>query len=165
MKTTFVVYAENLRPEELVGILEQLGRGDRKAAAPKAPEQFGYVVVNTMSPKFRQQISKFLGLVPPRSSPGKSKAPLGVDVRKPLEDGTAADVERALKERELARSKVKPEAGKPVRQVLVLAYNEDKSPARPRAAQSKEVKQFRESLTARQAGTLQVVLVLVRDNV
>jgi hypothetical protein len=166
VKTTLVIYAENLKPDELIGILEQLGQADRKAATPKAPAQFGYVVVNSMSPAFRQRISKFLDNPPSRTSNGKSKGPLGVDIRKPVGEGTAAEVERKMKERDLARTQVKPGPGTaPVRQVLVLAYNEDKSPVHPRAAHSREVKQFRESRPQLQPGTLQVVLVLLRDSV
>jgi hypothetical protein len=162
LRTTFLIYAENLKPEELVTIFEQLGAADRKAATSRGPEQFGYFVVNAMSPKLRQQIAKFLDVPPGRSA--KSKVPLGVDVRKPVGEGTADEVERKLKERELARTNVQP-AKSGVRQMLVLAYNEDKTPVDPRAAHSKPVKQFRENRAERQPGTLQMVLVLSRDNV
>jgi hypothetical protein len=120
LRTNFVLYTENHKPEELLAILQHLGRLDRTppGKAP-GPHQFSYLVVNAMTRSLRQQVVRFVG-----------KDPVG---------------------------KVS------LRQALVLAYNADNSPVRPRPGLSREVKQFRKLRGERLPNTLQVILVLRRE--
>jgi hypothetical protein len=159
-RTKFVIYAENLKPEELVSLMERLALSDRMTAArSKGREQFGVVLVNSLPPHAQRQLGRFLDGPAPPKAPARGKGPLGVDLRKPLSEGTARQVITSLKDRR------KPAEKAGTRQVLVLAYNEDNSPVHRRASLSKEVKQFRAARQDRLPGTLQVVLVLSRDTV
>jgi hypothetical protein len=72
--TSYVLYAENLSPEELAQLLEQLGRsvnpaaqGGRKEAAVEQ------VVVDLMTEEHRQKLSKLLGVLPVTLEPAKKK--------------------------------------------------------------------------------------------
>jgi hypothetical protein len=58
----------------------------------------------------------------------------------------------------------KPAPPRPEKLVLVLAYYENNSPIHPRINRSREVQQFRVRRRALQPGTVQIVLVLSREN-
>jgi hypothetical protein len=74
-KTEIVVYAENLRAEELAEILGQLGTSETSKSA--AERQFASVHVETMTPEHRDRVAKLFGMdskqlqPPPRGDLGK----------------------------------------------------------------------------------------------
>jgi hypothetical protein len=126
-KPNLALYAENLKPDEVVAIFHQLARAEQKAAAAdKAPPPSGLLLVTAMTVKLRQQVAKLLpaGTTPPP----------------------------------------KPPAAQSRRSVLVVPFFEEDAPFPPRAAHSREVKQYRSGRTKPQVGTVQVVLELLRDN-
>jgi hypothetical protein len=126
-KPNLALYAENLKPGEVVAIFHQLARTEQKAAAAgKTPVPSGLLLVTGMTAKLRQQVAKLLpaGTVPPP----------------------------------------KPPAAGSRRSVLVVPYFEDDAPFPPRAAHSREVKQYRAGRAKPQPGTVQLVLELLRDN-
>jgi hypothetical protein len=149
LKTHIVVYTEALTPDELVRLLSQLAQEDRKAEAKKRGDgQFQNVVLTRMSKDDRKELSDLLGVDPQKMQTPKVNAPLGVDPRKPLSEGTADQILETLKGG-------KTTARGPERLALVLPYN----PVRPRAG-SVELKRFLESLRQPHPGTIQLLLVL-----
>jgi anti-sigma factor RsiW len=157
-KTNYVLYTENVTPEELLKALQEINEDDQKAEAKRRGDgEFDLLVLNRMATTDHQELSRLLGVDPTKLQPAKSKAPLGVDIRKPLAERTAEQVVQSLQGNGPAR----PEPGKPAlrgpeRLALVLAYN----PVRPRPAQSKEVKAFLDSRQELRPGTLQMLVVL-----
>ncbi len=154
--TNYVLYLENVTPEELIRFLQQLSDEDRKLAGGKAlEEQIDRLVLTRMTEKQRKDLSSLLG-IDPMPSPSSSKGPLGTDPSKPLSDQTARQLGLAL----AGQGTPRPEAGKkpvmpPERFALVLAYN----PVRP-APGSEEIKRFLDSRKPARPGSLHVLLVL-----
>ncbi|HXG10356.1 MAG TPA: zf-HC2 domain-containing protein [Gemmataceae bacterium] len=153
-KTNYVIYLEDVTPDELVRVLEQLGAEDRKAEA--GPRQFTQLVAASLNEADRKEISQLLSVDPRQLTP-RSQALPGVDLRKPLAETTGDQVAQALtKQGGVPRPEPgKPAAKAPERLALALAYN----PVRPRSG-SAEVKRFLESRKPPREGTLQVLLVL-----
>jgi hypothetical protein len=158
LRTNFVLYAEDLLPDELAAILHQVGGEDRKAAAKhKGEAQFDGFVVTHMGEDDRKELSKLLGVEPRQMQTPHPGAPLGLDPKKPLSEVTAEQVAQALSGQ---GSSSRPEAGKPAAKApehlaLVLPYN----PVGPRPG-SPEVKRFLDSRKPPRSGTVQVLLVL-----
>jgi hypothetical protein len=147
LRTNFVVYAEDLPPEQLAGILHQAGSEDKKADARH--RAFDGLVVTRLSKGDRQELSTLLGIDPrqvPESRP---------DPRKPLSEKTAEQVTRALAK---PPGTARAETGKPKpaeHLAMVLPYN----PVRPRPG-SAEVKRFLDGRKPPRPGSVQVLLVL-----
>jgi hypothetical protein len=158
LKTNFVLYAEDLLPEELTAILQQAGSEDRKAAARhKAEPQFDGFVVTPMGDDDRKELSKLLGVEPRQMQTPHAGAPLGLDPKKPLSEVTAEQVAQALAgQGSSSHSEAsKPAAKAPEHLALVLPYN----PVGPRPG-SPEVKHFLDSRKPPRSRTVQVLLVL-----
>jgi hypothetical protein len=162
IKTKFVIYGENLHPAELVAVLQDLDKADGQAVAKnKSAPQFSMLMVRSLYPAERRQISRFLG-VPPRTKktpgtatvPTPGAGPVGAQPKPPdkLKKGAPAPP-----------SQTKPSPRPAERLALVLAYNENNSPVHPRIHMSSEVKQFRAHRLPFQPGTVQVILVLSRE--
>jgi hypothetical protein len=65
LKTNFVLYAEDLTPEELTGILEQVSTEDKKAEARhRGDGQFDALVLAHMNKDDRTELSQLLGVDP-----------------------------------------------------------------------------------------------------
>lgn len=156
-RTNYVLYIENLTPEELTRLLRQIGGEDRKMSGGKATEtQIDRLVLTRMTARQRKDLSTILGLDPTVTVPAAT-GPLGTDPRKPLADVTAQQLALALAGQ---GGTPRPEAGKtpekpPEQFALVLAYN----PVRP-APGSAEIKRFLDSRKPTRPGTVRVLLVL-----
>jgi hypothetical protein len=154
LQTNFVLYAEDLLPEELAAILQQVGSDDRKAESKrKGDGLFDGLVVTRMTKDDRKELSTLLGVDPRQVQSPRAGTPLGVDPKKPLSEMTAEQVAQALT---TSRSEANRSSGKaPEHLAVVLPYN----PVRPRPG-SAEVKRFLESRRPPRIGTVQVLLVL-----
>jgi hypothetical protein len=158
--THYVLFVEDVTPEEMTKILEAIGVEDKKAeAAKKGSGQFGRLFVLGMTNDDHEELRKLLGADPVKFGP-PPKGPLGVDLRKPVSTKTASELSDALSGKGVPR----PVAGKPAgvpltRQAIVVSYN----PVRPPKS-SKEVQQFLENRSPKRAGTLQILLVLRANN-
>jgi hypothetical protein len=156
-RTNYILYIENLTPEELTRFVQQIGVEDRKSSAGKPAEaQIDRLVLTRMTAQQRKELSTLLGIDPTTTAPS-ANGPLGTDLRKPLSDLTAQQLSRALAGQ---GGTPRPEAGKPAVKppdhfALVLAYN----PVRP-APGSEEIKRFLESRKPARLGTIRVLLVL-----
>jgi hypothetical protein len=130
-KITYVVYAENLRPEELTAILEQVGHVGRVDSA----------LLNPMSAQDRGRLAKMLGVtvasLQPISGP---KFPLLEAIEGPDRDKGKGD------------SKAGPAPKQAGGYAVVLAQAGIRSP--------NEVRRFLNSRRAFRPGTVQVYLVL-----
>jgi hypothetical protein len=130
-KTTYVVYAENLRPEELTAILEQVGHGGRVES----------VLLNPMSAHDRGRLAKTLGVtvasLQPVSGP---KIPLLEAIEGPDRDKGKGG------------NKAEPAPREAGGYAVVLAQSG--------ANNLREVRQFLNSRRAYRPGTVQVYLVL-----
>ena len=158
IKTNFVLYVEDVTPEELVQLFQSAAAEDRKAEKTKKDDgQFEAVVINAMTDADHVELCKLLGLKGVRKLPDPPSGPLGSDVRKPLADKTADDIAKSL----AGQGGVpRPEAGKPAgkapeRLALVMPYN----PVRPRP-DSPEIKRFLAGRKPFKPGTVHVLLVL-----
>ena len=156
-RTNYVLYIENVTPEELTRFVQQIGVADRKISSGKPAEaQIDRLVLTRMTAQQRKELSTLLGIDPTTTAPAAT-GPLGTDPRKPLSDLTAQQLGQALAGQ---GGTPRPEAGKPAVKppehfALVLAYN----PVRP-APGSEEIKRFLESRKPARSGTIRVLLVL-----
>jgi hypothetical protein len=157
IKTNFVLYVEDMTPDELVQLFRDAAGEDRKAEKlKKGDAQFEAVVINTMAEADREELCKLLG-VKGKKLPDPPTSPLGVDIRKPISEKTGEDITKSL----TGQGGVpRPEPGKitakpPERLALVMPYN----PVRPRP-DSPEVKRFLANRKPPRAGTVHVLLVL-----
>src|SRR5262249_17681729 len=141
IKTNFVLYVEDVAPEELLKALRQVASDDRSAEVKrKGDGQFDSIVLNRMTDGDREELCKLLG-VKAKKLPEMAPAtgPLGTDVRKPVTDKTGDDITKAL----TGQGGVpRPDLGKPPvklpeRLALAMPYN----PERPRP-ESAEIKRF-----------------------
>jgi hypothetical protein len=128
-KPNLTLYSENVTPDEVVNLFQQLAKAEQTAAArSKVASPSAFLVATDLPDKIRQQAAKFLRIPPG----GKSPPP-------------------------------KPPAAGSGRSLLVVPYFEEDAPFPPRAARSKEVQQYRSGRAKPLPGTVQVVLVLLRD--
>jgi hypothetical protein len=157
IKTNFVLYVEDITPEELVQLFRDAAGEDRRAEkVKKGDTQLEALVINTMADADREELCKLLG-VKGKKLPDPPTGPLGVDIRKPISEKTGDDITKSLTGQ---GGLPRPESGKitgkpPERLALVMPYN----PVRPRP-DSPEVKRFLASRKPPRAGTMQVLLVL-----
>jgi hypothetical protein len=156
LRTNYVLYAENVTPEEVERVLRQVSREDKTDPKKKGDGLLERAVLSRLKPADHAELAKLLGEDLSRQEP-RPTGPLGVDVRKPLSEQTAEQVKRALE----GQGTPRPEPGKPVakgpeRLAILLPYN----PVRPRPASSKEVKVFLDGRQDVRPGTVQVLLVL-----
>ncbi len=95
LPANYVLYTEDLTPDELAPLLQQLGAEDKKAAEKKPAEgAFDALVVHPMSENDHKVLKKLMGVDPTQVAPPKETA--GVDPRKPLADQTGAQVAATL---------------------------------------------------------------------
>lgn len=149
-KTNYLVFAEDVTPEDLAAVLHEANVLDHKGKASEA--QLADLVVTRLSKDHRKLLSDLLG-VDPIAVPPRAAGPLGTDPHKPLPELTAGQVADAL-----SGSPGKSPAGAarpPARQALALAYNAE----RPRTG-SAEVRRFLDSRKPPRPGTLQILLIL-----
>ncbi len=149
-KTNYVLYLNNVMPEELTELLRQLEIEDRKAKGPE--QQFKAVVVRGMTRQDHKELTDLLGVDPGLIAP-QGTGPLGTDPRRSVADDTANQIVRVMDE-------PRPEPGKPaVRQTeyqtLALSYN----PVRPTKG-APEIKHFLDGRKPPRPGSIQVLLVL-----
>jgi len=152
-RVNYVLYVEDVTPEELTRLLRQIAAEDRKSAAGKPAEaQIDRLVLARMTARHRKELSVLLGVDPAIPIPSAA-GPLGADPRKSLADATARQVGQALSGQGVT---LRPESGKPPEHIaLVLAYNL----VRPSPG-SDEIKHFLEGRKPVRAGTLRALLVL-----
>jgi hypothetical protein len=159
IKTNFVLYVEDVMPDELLKALRQVALDDRNAEAKKKGDgQFDSIVLNRMTDGDREELCKLLGLkVKKLPDVAPPTGPLGTDVRKPVADKTGDDITKAL----TGQGGVpRPDPGKqpvkaPERLALAMPYN----PARPRP-ESAEIKRFLTNRKAARPGAVQLLLVV-----
>jgi hypothetical protein len=156
-RTNYVVYIENLTPDELAHFVQRLGAEDKKSAGSKPLElQFDRLVLTRMTAEHHKELTTLIGVDPTVSEPA-AKGPLGIDPRQPLPDLTARQVGQALAGQ---GGTPRPDAGKsaakgPEHFALVLAYNPVRS-----SPSSPEIKQFLEGRKRAKPGAIRVLLVL-----
>lgn len=154
-RTDLALYTESLTARELSSFLEQLGEEDAEAAGDGA--QFGTLAVSRLTEEDRVNLSILLG-IDPAQLPSLNSAPLGVDIRQPLEDSTANDLTKAL----LGQGKPRPLPGQPVikpkipRTAVVVPLH----PEATRAEQSKEIHRFLDSRKDHPLAAVPVLLIL-----
>lgn len=156
-RTNYVLYVENVTPDELIRFVRQIGAEDRKSAAGKPAEQrIDRLVLTRMTAQHRKELSTLLG-VDPSITLMRATERSGADPRKPLAELTAHQVEKALAgQGGTPRPKASvPSAKRTESFVLVLPYN----PVRPTPG-SEEIKLFLEKRKPARAGTIRVLIVL-----
>jgi hypothetical protein len=156
-RTNYVLYLENVTPEELTRFVQQIGVEDRKSAAGKAAEmRIDRLVLTRMSAQHRKELSTLLGVDPTTTSPRATQAVV-VDSRKTPSDSTAKQGKQgSAGPGSGPKSQSNKSTPKPSEHlVLVLPYN----PVRPSPG-SEEIKRFLEERKPARAATIRVLLVL-----
>lgn len=76
LRTNYLVYLEDMTPEELTVFLKRIGAVDRKAAARKPAEaQFDRLVLTAITPKDRKELVVLLGIDPTVKKPESQGSP------------------------------------------------------------------------------------------
>ncbi len=157
-RTNYVLYMENITPEELTRFVQQIGAEDRKSTADKknVDAQIDYLVLTRLTAGARKELATLLGVDPIPMAPSVT-GPLGADPRSSLSEATAHPVGQTwARQGEPPQPEPGKAEAKPSEQVaLVLTYN----PARPSAG-SEEIKHFLEGRKPGRTGALRIFLVL-----
>ena len=144
--TELMIFTEALTADDVAQLLASLGAGDAKGGAG----EFETVVAAPFLPADLSRLGRLLGV--PNVLPKPANGKQGVDIRKPLPEGTANHVAATLTK--MGTGSVTPP--KPEKVAVVVAY----SPMNPRPAASKEIKQFLDRRGQRQAHAKPLMLVL-----
>jgi hypothetical protein len=148
----YMVYLENVSPEIIAKVVENLRSIDKRAEqAKKGDTQFGSVLVLPLDEAGRKRLANSLGVPPSSLVPGKVKKPdprAKVDPTQPI----AKETEKALDKLATGQGRG---AGKDPTAVVLVAV-----PHRNRVSISKEVKAHLDSRTGAQADHINVVFFL-----
>jgi hypothetical protein len=155
--TDYVLFTENVKPEEVLDVLKQVAEQDRRLEARKGKAQFQDLLVNAVSARDHDLLKKVLGVDPTQLPAAKPTAPLGLDVRKPIAMGAADAIVRNL---EGKGGVPRPQPGKPAvkapeRLVVVGTCN----PIHPNP-KSSEIKRFLDNRKQRNDDTMQMLMIL-----
>jgi hypothetical protein len=155
LRTNYVIYLEDLLPQELAGLMDAAIREDQRVARKTFERQFDRMVLTRMSPQDHKELSTLLGTDPTEAPP--TRGTLTSDPRKPLADLTARQVADSLAGQ---GGNPRPAEGASAaapgeRLAVVLAYN----PVRPHA-NSTEVQRFLRARKSPRPGSLRILLVL-----
>lgn len=131
----YAVFIDAITIEDLAKVLQALTVGERR------PDE--KLFVSPLWPTDTRDLQNLLGTDPFPGSLGRPRSPAGVDVRKPVSDGTATQVLQTLANTGDQRS------------ALMLAY-----PPLKTSLVSKEMKQYLDGRKPRPAGALAVYLVI-----
>jgi hypothetical protein len=137
----YLVYAENIRPQELEALLWQLADEPKNPSVRKGT--FESMLVTTLSGEDRQKLSGLLGVHPSK-------------LKGPARPGDAALFENKIIEAPKDRTKAAPAvpAPQPDRYALIMAGD------RGTGVASSEVRRFFASRQQQRPGTMQVLLVI-----
>jgi anti-sigma factor RsiW len=155
--TDYVLFTENVKPEEVLDVLKQVADQDRRLEARKGKPQFQDLLVNGVSARDHDLLKNILGVDPTQLPAAKPTAPLGLDVRKPIAMGAADAIVRNL---EGKGGVPRPQPGKPAvkapeRLVVVGTCN----PIHPNP-KSKEIQRFLDNRKQRNDDTMQMLMIL-----
>jgi anti-sigma factor RsiW len=144
--TSYLLYAENVRPDELAALLAGLAaNGQTPAALP-----IDSVLVSAMSNDQRRQVADLLGVGPDKLGPPPPRPRAADEPMPPLTDVIIPAPKDTGKARPAPKLPPAPE-----REALVVAYESGSNPLA-----SAEVRRFLQNRRPQMPGTLQVVLVL-----
>lgn len=146
LPTELVIFTEALTPDEVAQLLKALGAEDVKSGAG----EFDTVVAAPFLPADLTRLGHLLGV--PNVLPKFTKGKDGVDIRKPLPEGTANHVAATLAK--MGSTSAPPP--KPEKVAVVVAY----SPMNSHPTASKEIKQFLDRRGERSADAKPLMLVL-----
>jgi len=143
--TELMIFTEALTPDEVAQFMAALGAEDKKGAG-----QFDTLVAAPFLGEDLVKLGKLLGV--PNVTSKLPKAKTGMDIRKPLPEGTADHVAASLS----GMGGSSPTPPKAERMAVVVAY----SPANANPAASREIKQFVERRGDRKPDAKPLMLVL-----
>jgi hypothetical protein len=154
LPTAYVLFLEDLTPEELARALQLLGAEDRKQAARRTEDGvFGKLLVNPLAASDEKELARLLGIDPAQLAPRK-KAEL--DLRKPISSLTEEEVIQSLAGQGVPRPGTTPKSVERVGLVISAAR---------RPGPSRETQQFLDTRREPRPGTVQVLLVLRLPNI
>jgi anti-sigma factor RsiW len=147
LPTDYALYIENVTPEKVFSVLEQMSKSEKGAGNRPAKVSVKSIVINGMSPENHNRLRRLLGTDPTRQTPRKSNPSMASEDSVSLTKKTENQVTKLLQKRKILAQLDEPMA--------IVVENKRFS-----STKSAEVKQF---LSARQKprdGTIQVLLVL-----
>ncbi len=144
-KTDVVVFLENVKPETLVELLQQVGNEDRMGD----PHFEGAVVVKELARWDRKDLMDLLGIDPLVNRPSPIRKQ-GVDIRREFPEQTAREVVAALDGKGVPRP-----GSEPRHHAFVSHFPATKN-------RSTELTRFLELRQPVKSGTLQVLLLVIR---
>jgi len=160
LKTDYLLYGENVAPEDVVTALRQVAIDERKAEAgrrgPKQPGQFQNVLVDGISPDDYRLLKRVLDVDLSKPDGGQRNTRPGIDPLKPLAARTADDVVRSLKGQGTPRPEPCKSMSKAPEGLLVVSTCNPIHPD-PKVPQ---VQRFLNSRKDRLPGTMQILVVL-----
>jgi len=141
-----MIFTEVLTPDEVTQLLTAVGAEDTKRAGD-GPTEFDALVAAPFLTADLTKLSRLLGvpILEPKAATGKA----GVDIRKPLPEGTASQLANSLAKLGSGAPKAEPVA-------VVVSY----APTNPTPTASREIKQFLDRRGDRKAGAKPLMLVL-----
>jgi hypothetical protein len=144
--TEVMIFTEALTPDEVAQLLTSLGAEDQKSGAG----EFSTLVAAPFLPADLEKLGKALGV--PNVLPKPAKGKEGVDIRKPLPQGTADHVAATLSGMGTTVPRPRPQE----KLAMVVAY----SPMNANPSASKEIKQFLDRRGERASNAKPLMLVL-----
>lgn len=149
-KPAYLFYMENLRPEDIVALVDQIRKEDVKAEKKKRRSSVLFeaepnLIAGQLTREHRGLLATLIGKeLQPVPPPSSSKKPGEIDIRKPLSEQTTEEVVAALS------APTNKE-----HQALALTYN-----TRIPRPKSQEVARFVEARKPTPPGTLPLILIL-----
>ncbi len=144
--TEVLFFTESLTPEEFSQVVEQLGVDDKKLEARKAGDGiFDKFVLAPFLSGDLDKLARLLGVTSGHLKMPRPRTPLGIDIRKPLEENTANALAQNFPKNRTAE-----------KLTMVLSY----SPINAAPQHSKEIKSFLEKRGERKPGTVPILLVM-----
>jgi negative regulator of sigma E activity len=142
--TELMVFTEALTPDEVAQVMAALGAGDKDGGL------FDTLVAAPFLEQDLVKLGRLLGV--PNVTSKLPRAKSGVDIRKPLPEGTADHVAKSLS----GMGGDSPRPPKAEHMAVVVAY----SPANANPSASREIKQFVDRRGERKPGAKPLMLVL-----
>jgi hypothetical protein len=140
-----MIFTEALAPDDVARLMSDLGARDKKGGG-----EFEALAAAPFLPADLTRLSRLLGI--PNLEPKPSTGKVGVDIRKPLPEGTANDVAAALAK--MGNRRTSPLRAERV--AVVVSY----TPVNPQPSASREIRQFLDRRGERRPDAKPLMLVI-----
>jgi hypothetical protein len=154
----YIVYTENVTPDEALAVLKQLAAEDKKAEEKRRGSgPIAGISALTMSDNDRGALIRLIGIDPNQPVPKRPRAAAdGIDIREPISTQTGDQVARSLK----GQGPPRPEPGQPILKssdrLAILVANKRNGTRQD----SRQVQRFIRQRSEPRPGTTRLLLML-----